>query len=309
MEETPLISVIVPIYNVAPYIRKCLDSLKAQTMKEIEVICIDDGSVDNSGKIAEEYAADPRFRIIHTENRGLSATRNRGIDEAKSDWLMFVDSDDWVEDEFCQIPYEAAVENRADLVIFQADWWKNGKRQKSKNINTPVGFVDEFTAHEFGRVNTWNKLYKKELFKTIRFPEGHNYEDRDTTHRLVHEATRILMIRDKLYHYISRERSITHTNTASNKRDGFIFMLERRDFLDQCGFPIEKLYSELVGAAISYLSVTSPCEDKVYKEAKKIADNCKSIPQTLAWKQKVGLIAWRIYPSLFYRILKVTKKR
>ena len=89
----PLISVIVPIYNVEKYVRKCLDSLKNQTMKQIEVICIDDGSTDESGRIAEEYKNEdgwPRFRVIHTENRGLSAARNRGIDEAKSQWLMFV---------------------------------------------------------------------------------------------------------------------------------------------------------------------------------------------------------------------------
>ena len=119
-QKKPLISVIVPIYNVAPYIRKCLDSLKRQTMKEIEVICIDDGSTDESGKIAEEYESQewPVFRIIHTENRGLSAARNRGIDEAQADWLMFVDSDDWVSNEFCRTPYEVAIKYNSDLIVF-----------------------------------------------------------------------------------------------------------------------------------------------------------------------------------------------
>ena len=115
-----LFSVIVPIYNVASYVRKCLDSLKNQTMKEIEVICIDDGSTDESGRIADEYKSNnfPVFRVIHTDNRGLSAARNRGIDEARADWLMFVDSDDWVDERFCEIPYKAAIKNRADMVIF-----------------------------------------------------------------------------------------------------------------------------------------------------------------------------------------------
>lgn len=119
--QQPLISVIVPIYNVEKYVRKCLDSLVAQTLREIEVICIDDGSTDRSGEIADEIARDDaRFRVIHTENRGLSAARNRGIDEARSQWLMFVDSDDWVSPEFCRVPYEAAIEYGADLVIFGA---------------------------------------------------------------------------------------------------------------------------------------------------------------------------------------------
>lgn len=141
----PLISVIVPIYNVERYVRKCLDSLKGQTLKQIEVICIDDGSTDGSGKIADEYVSEewPRFRVFHTENRGLSAARNRGIDEAKAQWLMFVDSDDWVHEDFCRVPYEAAIENSADLVIFGAyRVLRNGmieKREDDSSIGIEIG--------------------------------------------------------------------------------------------------------------------------------------------------------------------------
>lgn len=126
--EDPLISVIVPIYNVEKYVRKCLESLKNQTMKEIEVICIDDGSTDRSGLIADEYESSefPIFRVIHTENRGLSAARNRGLDEARAEWIMFVDSDDWVDKEFCRVPYENAIENKADMVIFGVGTVKRG---------------------------------------------------------------------------------------------------------------------------------------------------------------------------------------
>ena len=115
--DVPLISVIVPIYNVERYVRKCLDSLVAQTMKQIEIICIDDGSTDRSGQIAEEYVGIHEgvlFRVIHTENQGLSAARNRGIDEARSQWIMFVDSDDWVDEKFCETPYKTAVEKQAE---------------------------------------------------------------------------------------------------------------------------------------------------------------------------------------------------
>ena len=103
----PLVSVIVPIYNVAPWLRQCLNSLKAQTLRQIEVIMVDDGSTDESGEIAKEYVCDewPVFRLIrHENNRGLSAARNTGIDEARSEWLMFVDSDDWVDEKFCDKP-------------------------------------------------------------------------------------------------------------------------------------------------------------------------------------------------------------
>ena len=201
----PLISVIVPIYNVEKYVRKCLDSLKNQSLKQIEVICIDDGSTDDSGRIADEYGReDPRFRIIHTENRGLSAVRNRGIEESRCDWIMFVDSDDWVEKDFCEIPYKAAVENKADMVVFRNDVIKQNREKKYKTANDLIGLVDEFTAHEHGARVAWNKLYKKELFDGIQYPEGRVYEDVSTTHQLVHKAKRIFMLSDCLYHYCLR---------------------------------------------------------------------------------------------------------
>ncbi len=146
----PLISVIVPIFNIEKYVRKCLDSLVNQTLKEIEIICVDDGSTDASGLIADEYCNTdgrgngnewPLIRVIHTQNHGLSAARNRGIDEERAKWLMFVDSDDWVGEEFCMAPYEAAVKYGADLVIFKACWVKNGKIKKIYQESSVVSSI------------------------------------------------------------------------------------------------------------------------------------------------------------------------
>lgn len=309
MDGQPLISVIVPIYNVAPYLRKCLDSLKGQTLKDIEVICIDDGSTDESGLIADEYATDTRFRIIHTENRGLSAARNRGIDEAKADWLMFVDSDDWVDKEFCRIPYEAAVENEADLVIFQTDWWKNGRKLKNKEQNIPIGIVDEAIAHELGAVAAWNKLYRKMLFKGIQYPDGHNYEDYATTHKLVHEASCVVMLQGILYHHVVRTGSITQTRTVSNKKDRFVFMKERCDFLKRNGYSTEWLEQRLVGAAVGYYAVSSPCNDALHKEAEEVLRSCTNIPWLLPWRQIIGLIAWKIDARLFNAVSVMAGRR
>ena len=100
------ISIIVPVYNVEPYLPKCIDSLISQTMEEIEIILVDDGSTDRSGKICDAYAeADDRIRVIHTQNHGLSCARNEGIDASTATYIMFVDGDDWVERRFCEIPY------------------------------------------------------------------------------------------------------------------------------------------------------------------------------------------------------------
>ena len=219
-------------------------------MEEIEIICIDDGSTDSSGRIADEYCNTdedgngnqlPLIRVIHTNNRGLSAARNRGIDEAWTEWLMFVDSDDWVEQSFCEIPWRVAVENKADLVIFQSDNWKNGIKVRNKNKDTHVGQINEYTAHDLGGATVWNKLYRKKLFNFLQYPEGRVYEDYAITAKVVHNAKTILLISECLYHYIFRRNSISHTVTVSNRRDQFVFMQDRYFFLSQNGYPIERI--------------------------------------------------------------------
>ena len=307
----PLISVIVPIYNVASYLRKCLDSLKNQTMKQIEVICIDDGSTDGSGEIAEKYVTVPenhvasenpgdevQFRIIHTENRGLSTARNRGIDDSYGEWLMFVDSDDWVSEDFCDIPYRAAVENGADLVIFDADREINGKSKHILDENAPTGIIDEFTAYKYGRGYAWNKLYHRSLFQSIRYPIGRVFEDGSATHKLVHIANNIVLLNDCLYHYVDRKDSISHTHTVKNIQDRFITYLEEYDDLVLYGYSDEKRRVTLCSYAIGFLSVASPSEDELYRRAEKIVDSIEGIPKTLSFKKKIALIVWKINPRL-----------
>lgn len=116
----PLVSVIVPVYKVEDCLRRCLDSLRRQSLSNIEIILVDDASPDRCGEICEEYASkDVRFSVIHqSENRGVSAARNTGIKKAVGNYLMFVDSDDYVHEDFCKLPYECALKNQADLVMF-----------------------------------------------------------------------------------------------------------------------------------------------------------------------------------------------
>lgn len=116
----PLVSIIVPVYKVEDYLERCLDTLCRQSLKDIEIILVDDGSPDRSGEICDQYAKeDRRIKVLrHPENRGLSAARNTGIAYAAADYLMFVDSDDWVHVDFCKLPYEYAMQHQADLVMF-----------------------------------------------------------------------------------------------------------------------------------------------------------------------------------------------
>ena len=134
----PLVSIIVPVYKVEDVLARCVDSLCRQSLQEIEIILVDDASPDRCGEICEEYAnRDSRFRVIHhSENRGAAAARNTGIAHASSDYLMFVDSDDWAHEDFCKLPYECALQHGADLVMFgccrvdKDGLWKQVQRKK-----------------------------------------------------------------------------------------------------------------------------------------------------------------------------------
>ena len=115
--DSTMISVIVPVYNVEPYLRKCLDSIVNQTYRDFEILIIDDGSTDGSGRICDEYAEkDSRIKVFHTENRGLSCARNLGLAEAKGEWIGFVDSDDWIEPDMYEVLIRRAEETGADVV-------------------------------------------------------------------------------------------------------------------------------------------------------------------------------------------------
>lgn len=305
----PLISIVVPIYNVERYVRKCLDSLKAQTMKQIEIICCDDGSTDESGRIADEYVEDetwPRFRAIHTENRGLSAARNRGIDEAVADWIMFVDSDDWVDKDFCRVPWEAKEAYRADLVIFGSYSVTRSRMAKKRNkAYDSIGLLNEMTAHEYGGNVAWNKLYNKKLFVGIRYPEGHVYEDVATTHKLVHKAGRIVMINDQLYYHLWRKDSISHTQAKQRKMDGAISAWGKYCDLLEYGYPEEKLKTFACSAAIGILANTN-MESDSYLKAREIIDSIDNFPKAMWPKKKIALFVWKVNPQLFYLLCRVT---
>lgn len=308
----PLISVIVPVYNVEKYLKKCLDSLRSQTMKEIEVIAIDDGSTDDSGSIVDDFASAPgiwpRFRVIHNhENLGLSATRNLGIDEAKSSWIMFVDGDDYVDPQFCKIPYEAAIENDADLVIFRYCEVKQGRIQQRRQ-HSPTGLVDTELATEYGTTVAWNKLYKRNLFSAIRYPVGRVYEDIAITHKIVFSAMHILMLKDTLYYHIIRDDSISQLHLETYKRDGFEFAFQRYNDLISYGLPSNKHETMLYSYALSFLAVAKPSKNKLYQKAVEVCNSIKGIPYALTFKKKIMLGAWKINKKMFYFICRIMKQ-
>lgn len=264
--------------------------------------------VDESGVIADEYKNEkewPIFRIIHTANRGLSAARNRGIDEAVADWLMFVDSDDWVSEDFCRIPYETAIENQADMVIFRSYDVKNGSKKPELKSGL-TGIINELDASRICGSAVWRRLYRRELFEDIKFPEGRIYEDIATTHKLTHKAKKILCIEDFLYFHLNRNGSISNTHTEDNEKDNFTAELEKYKDMVAYGFSEETIDSLFCPVALQYLARHTPSNDDLYRNAVEYVDNIKSKPKTLSFNQKVALLAWKIDRRLFYMLVKAT---
>lgn len=206
------ISVIIPFYNVEKYIVRCIESVKSQTFTDFECILIDDESPDNSYQIAlEAIANDHRFKIIRQKNKGLGGARNTGIENAQGDYIAFLDSDDWWDNNFLELMYQSAVKNSADLVycqIRQVDEQNN----KSHFWQTPIGiYQDSKTIFDLLIKHhcAWDKLYKRELFEKVRFPEKRYFEDFATIYQLSKYTKKIEVIEHLLINYFIREGSIT----------------------------------------------------------------------------------------------------
>ena len=178
MKESDLISIVVPIYKVEKYINKCIESILNQTYKNLEIILVDDGSPDNCGKIADEYAKkDNRIKVIHKKNGGLSDARNAGIDIVKGKYIAFVDSDDYIEKEYIEIMYNAIRTNKVKIVqcginkvnddgkVLDSYGYLDNELINSKRI-----IEEKYTKYPISNVVAWNKLYSTDLFKDIRYP-------------------------------------------------------------------------------------------------------------------------------------------
>lgn len=218
-----LISVIVPIYNVEQYLEKCICSILNQTYENIELILVDDGSTDSCGKICDSYVLrDNRVKTIHKTNGGLSSARNAGIDEAQGGYLSFIDSDDYIEQEFLESLLHQMLEKDSDICECGFYRFKNGclvpeRLFQHSELDNETAVRRLFSPPYESFMMTWNKLYKKELFTHIRFPEGKLHEDEFTTYKLIFESKKIAYVNERLYIYRVRDGSIM-TSKFSVKR-------------------------------------------------------------------------------------------
>ena len=217
MRERPLISVIVPVYNVEKYLPKCVDSILGQTYENLEIILVEDGTKDNSGAICDAYAAkDSRIRVIHKENGGLSSARNAGMDIARGDYFGFVDSDDWIEPKMYETLLNLAEKYHADLVcgsrydVAEATGERTlGLHHEKEEALSSMDLLGRVFTWDGCDSAAWDKLYRRHLFDDIRYPLGMYSEDIAIFYKLMEKANRVALCPEPLYNYHHRENSIT----------------------------------------------------------------------------------------------------
>ena len=221
----PLVSVIIPVYNVKPYLYECINSVIKQTYKNLEIIIIDDGSIDGSSDICDQFKRkDDRIVVIHQENTGLSGARNAGLNAMSGDIVAFLDSDDAFLPNMIEVMVRRMLRDKADIVICGFYVCRTESHLSLKhwdNIcvedNCVLSSKDALHYMIDGKINTlvWNKIYHKNLFRSHRFPNGHYYEDLILMPHIFEEAKLITIIDKPLIIYRKRNQSITSTLSKS----------------------------------------------------------------------------------------------
>ena len=219
----PIISVIVPVYNVQDYVSRCIKSILEQSFKNFEVILVNDGSTDNSLKICQEYEnKDKRVKLLSQPNQGLSAARNTGLEIADGYFICFVDSDDFIEKDYLKLLLENIKSTDSDISMceyFLTD--EKGEKISIEKFNEPEGiailsgketFKYFYKGNYAPNVVAWNKLYKASIFKTLRYKEGYYFEDEFIARPLFYTAKKVSILRIPLYNYVQRAGSIMNSS-------------------------------------------------------------------------------------------------
>lgn len=238
--KNDLISIIIPVYKVEKYLEKCIESVLKQTYTNLQIILVDDGSPDNCGKICDEYAKkDSRIEVIHKANGGLSDARNVGISKAKGRYIGFVDSDDWINKEMYKILYELCEKNNSDIAEcrYTVTTGNEMNLDNSSNLitilNNEEAIKSLYTNTSYGSVVSWNKLYRCELFKDIKFPEGKLNEDQFTTYKLYYKSNKIVLIDKVLYYYFQSTKSIMRSEFTLKKLDAIEAIESSHKFFEE----------------------------------------------------------------------------
>ena len=234
----PLITVVVPVYKVEQYLAECVDSILNQTYTNLEIYLVDDGSPDRCGEICNEYAKkDSRIRVIHQENKGLSGARNSAIDVFKGEYITFVDSDDWISNEMIERLYKNLIEYDAQMSCTSPDsFYEDGTHTTTKYngevfVYTKEQALDCFLFNDYLTPCVWGKLYMRNLWTSVRCPEGMLFEDQFTTYKLIDQCNKIIYCTKPMYHYRKRAGSIGHSEFKRNTYDLYNAIHEEYEYI------------------------------------------------------------------------------
>jgi len=305
-----LITIIIPVYNVENYLSECVESVIAQSYKNLEIILVDDGSKDSSGKICDELATkDDRIKVIHKENGGLSDARNVGIEASSGDFICFVDSDDIIDKNFVLIHYNALISNEADLSVclykkfvdkselLNLNQTKNPeivKMNKNELIN------QLFLRNNIHYICACTKMYKKQIFNDLRFDKGRLYEDEFIVYKVFNSCENAVFINSELYFYRGRPGSITRQASFKEKNlDSFYAIESCYNFFKNTEFEQPALNRLVNSTAYSYCAAKSVnAEKKILKFLFTKFKEYYKINKQKTLKQR----AFRLFPNLICKL-------
>ncbi|MDE1507155.1 glycosyltransferase family 2 protein [Ligilactobacillus salivarius] len=315
--EKVKISVIVPIYNVEKYLKKCLDSIINQTFKEFEIILVDDGSTDNSEMICKEYRRkDSRIVYLKKNNGGLSDARNYGLDYANGEYVAFIDSDDYLGKNFLEFLYRAIRTSKSEVAVcgFVIEYEDEKNLQDVSLHEDNVTITGKDLLHRvmkykdgYSYVVAWNKLYKRELFDNIKFAKGKVYEDEWINYPLFWNVDKVYLLDKKLYHYVQRTGSIKNSRMSLKKIESMNEMLK-----DRILFYKDKDIKLFILANIRYRNwlINTLCRNKSMLSNEIITEwqeeFRKSVKNTRKIDKKERTIYWKLVDILGYININLT---
>ena len=321
--KNELVSIIVPIYKVEQYLKECIDSIINQTYKNLEIILVDDGSPDNCGKICDEYEKkDNRIKVIHKENGGLSSARNAGLDVARGDYISFIDSDDYVSNEFIEKLYLLCKKNNADISECNFVRFIDSKEVKLEiNNNTFLYSSEEmqeriYSTEASRTVIVCNKLYKKYIYDSLRFPLGKINEDEFITYKAFYNCKeKIAVTSESLYYYRYNENSIMGKKYNIRRLDVLTAFRERKEFYKKNNNKglfektvIKYQYYLIESFIMTKKYIEKPQEylNNILYDAKKNFRDYKEISE-INLKEKIKMKLFLLVPNLYYFL--IMKKR
>lgn len=317
MEEA-LVSVIVPVFGVEKYLKRCIDSIINQTYKNLEIFLVDDGGTDNCPKMCDEYAKqDKRIKVIHKKNGGISSARNAALNVFSGEYVTFVDSDDWVEETYVEELYKAIKINDCDLAACGDNRYdENGhllepssylcRNQKFKKEEV----FDAFWNRAVLRLTAWAKLYHKSIFKTLRYPEGMNYEDAYIIVDICNNVKKgVITISSRLYNYVfKRHGSIT--SDISEK--SFEMITARKRCVEKIDASTEAYRwacKDLLWTHISLCAMINGNHDLEEKEYKEFYVDYKKYIKFVPFKYRIKYFIFRHFKIFRKLLLKIKTKR